>query len=324
MNSVHLEMLFLDSEQTLREKLSNLTVPKDTERIQSIISEHFSNLLIEEGDFRQNLTQSEDYILQAVMAILNAHQARYTCLPKTEIKTEPSDETIDVESEDKPKESEAAHDKKIGQKPINLASSSVAAGVGALAGGALAGTWGAVCGAIACTALAAYLVNKNTVDKPAEKEIVTRLIKTEAHFVEKPLDIDMLLGVVKNLCHSVDEIIITFRAQINNVVQKYENQEKPSLEREYGVLLEGIQTLVGYKRAHSEDDKFSKKIQERIEDLAELLENYKLNVVDYTRDNAVLFDFVPSPNTTETKQVYPAIVKEGQLVKKGKVFTPEK
>ena len=324
MATVSLEMLFANSEQQLREKLSNLTVPKDTEKIQSIISEHFSNLLIEEGDFRQNLTQSEDYILQAVMAILNAHQARYTCLPKTEIKTEPSEGTIDVESQDKPKENEAMHNKKIGQKPLNLASSSMAAGVGALAGGALAGTWGAVCGAIACTALTAYLVNKNTDDKPAEKEIVTKMVKTEAHVVEKPLDIDTLLGVVKNLCHSVDQIIITFRAQINNVVQKYENQEKPSIEREYGVLLEGIQTLVGYERSHSEDEKFSKKIQERIEDLAELLENYNLNVVDYSGENAALFDFVPSANAVEAKQVYPAIVKAGQPVKKGKVFTPEK
>ena len=146
-----LETLFVDSEQQLREKLANLTVPKDTERIQSIISEHFSNLLIEEGDFRQNLTQSEDYILQAVMAILNAHQARYTCFPKSEIKTEPTEETIDVEHKNKLDAKGATHDKKDGQKTINLASSSVAAGVGALAGGALAGTWGAVCGAIACT-----------------------------------------------------------------------------------------------------------------------------------------------------------------------------
>ena len=323
MATISLETLFTDSEQQLREKLSNLTVPKDTEKIQSIISEHFSNLLIEEGDFRQNLTQSEDYILQAVMAILNAHQARYTCFPKTEVKTEPAEETMNVEHKNKLNEKGATKDKIIGQKTINLASSSVAAGVGALAGGALAGTWGAVCGAIACTALTVYLMNKNTDNKPADKEVVTKLVKTETHFVEKPLDIDMLIGVVKNLCHSVDEIIITFRAQINNVVQKYENQEKPSLEREYGVLLEGVQTLVGYARSHSEDEKFSKKIQERIEDLAELLENYNLNVVDYSGDNAALFDFVPSPNTTETRQVYPAIVKEGQLVKKGKVFTTE-
>ena len=323
MATASLETLFVDSEQKLREGLANLTVPKDAERIQSVISEHFSNLLAEDGDFRQNLTQSEDYILQAVMAILNAHQARYTCLPKTEIESEPSEEPTDTESEDKSGKNESPHEKKIGQKPVNLASSSVAAGVGALAGGALAGTWGAVCGAIACTALTAYMVNKAVDNKPAEKEFVTKYVKTEAHFVEKPLDIDMLLGVVKNLCHSVDEIIITFRAQINNVVQKYENQEKPSIEREYGVLLEGIQTLVGYKRAHSEDEKFIKKIQERIEDLAEVLENYNLNVVDYTEENAALFDFVPSANTTEAKQVYPAIVKDGQPVKKGKVFTPE-
>ena len=324
MSAISLETLFVDSEQKLREGLENLTVPKDTERIQSIISEHFSNLLMEEGDFRQNLTQSEDYILQAVIAILNAHQARFTCFPKTEIETEPMEETDQVETEGVLGENEVVHEKKIGQKPVKLASSSVAAGVGALAGSALAGTWGAVCGAIACTALTAYLMGKNADNVSGDKEILTKYIKTEAHFVEKPLDTDMLLEVVRNLCHSVDEIIITFRAQINNVVQKYENQEKPSLEREYGVLLEGIQTLVGYKRAHSEDDKFNKKIQDRVEDLAELLENFNLSVVDYTGDNAALFDFVPSANTTETRQVYPAIVKDGQPVKKGKVFTTEK
>ena len=256
------------------------------------------------------------------MAILNAHQARYTCLPKTEIEAD-SGETVNTEPQKKLNKSEATHEKKTGQKTINLASSSVAAGVGALAGGILVGTWGAVCGAIVSTALTAYLVSEKLDNKSNEKENVTKFVKTEARFVEKPLDIDMLLEVVKNLCHSIDEIITTFRAQINNVVQKYESQEKPSLEREYGVFLEGVQTLVGYARAHSEDEKFSKKIQERIEDLAELLENYNLNVVDYSGDNATLFDFVPSANTTEAKQVYPAVVKDGQPVKKGKVFTPE-
>lgn len=324
MAAISLETLFVDSEQQLREGLENLTVPKDTEKIQSIISEHFSNLLMEEGEFRQNLTQSEDYILQAVLAILNAHQARYTCLPKTEIEIDPSEKSDDNEPANEPNEDESPNEKKIGQKPVKLASSSVAAGVGALAGSALAGTWGAVCGAIACTALTAYIMGKNSDNVSGDKEIVTKYVKTEAYFVEKPLDTDMLLEVVRNLCHSVDEIIITFRAQINNVVQKYENQEKPSLEREYGVLLEGIQTLVGYERAHSKDEKFIKKIQERIEDLAELLENFNLGVVDYTSENAALFDFVPSANTTETKQVYPAIVKSGVPVKKGKVFTPEK
>ena len=319
---ITLETLFVNSEKKLRESLSGLTVPKDSDKIQLIISEHLSSLLLEEGEFRQNLTQSEDYILQAVIAILNAQQARFTCFPKVEIESDFSEEPK-VETESEEIKQDCAFEKKVGQKSINLTTSSVAAGVGALAGGALIGTWGAVCGAIACTALTTYLMSKNSDNKSAEKEIVTKYVKTEAHIVEKPLDIDMLLGVVKNLCHNVDEIIVTFRAQINNVVQKFENQEKPSLEREYGVLLEGIQSLIGYKRAHNEDEKFNKKIQERIEDLAELLENYNIQVVDYNGDNAVLFDLVPSTNTTETKQVYPAIIKADQIIKKGKVFTPE-
>ena len=317
-----LETLFVNSEKKLRDSLSGLTVPKDSEKIQLIISEHLSSLLMEEGEFRQNLTQSEDYILQAVLAILNAHQARFTCFPKVEIESNPSEEPKEETVSDENKQ-DGTFEKKMGQKPINLTASSVAAGVGALAGGALIGTWGAVCGAIACTALTAYMVGKNSDTQSADKQIVTKYIKTEAHFAEKALDVDRLLGVVRNLCHSVDEIIVTFRAHINNVVQKFENQEKPSLEREYSVLLEGIQSLIGYKRAHNEDEKFNKKIQERIEDLAELLENYNIQVVDYNGDNAMLFDLVPSTNTTETKQVYPALIKVDQIIKKGKVFTPE-
>ena len=116
---------------------------------------------------------------------------------------------------------------------------------------------------------------------------------------------------------------MTFRAQINNVIQKYENQEKPTFERDHSTLLEGIQTLVGYARGHVEDDKFIKKIQERIEDLAESLENYNLTLVDYNGKNIGWFESVPSAKTTDTKQVYPAVTKDGVLIKKGKIFIPE-
>ena len=72
------------------------------------------------------------------------------------------------------------------------------------------------------------------------------------------------------MCESVDNLIDTFRAQVNRVVQKYESQEKPSLEKEYRSLLESIQSLVGYERNHDmSEEKYNKKIQERIENLSE-------------------------------------------------------
>lgn len=317
MEHTSLHALFEQNKQKLQEALMGLTIPKDAQRVQNVISEHLSSLLLEDGDFRQHLTQSEDYILQAVLAILNAQQARFACLPTINLE----DSQQEPECGDNSKEKEIHVNKKISKLPLNVSTKSVAAGVGAWAGGALLGTWGAVCGAIAGTALTTYLVQDSKDDK--ERISDSKPIKISSD-EEKPLDIDSIVIVCANLCKSVDDIIVTFRAQINNVVQKYEGQEKPSLEKEYSTLIDGIQSLVGYNRAHSNDEKFSKKIQERIEDLAESLENYNLSFVDYDGTNIVLFDIVPSSNAVEDKQVLPAIVKENAVVRKGKLFKPEK
>ena len=56
------------------------------------------------------------------------------------------------------------------------------------------------------------------------------------------------------------------------VVEKYENQEKPTFEKDYGVLLDAIQSLLGASYQMT-DEKRQKRIESRIEDLAESLEN---------------------------------------------------
>lgn len=314
MEKVMLTTLFEGNKLKLSESLQGLTFPKDTEKIQQVISVFFSDLLLEDGEFRQSLTQSEDYILQAVLAILKAEQARFACLPTQDIHHEASVKIHTIDNKNK----------KVSNITLNEVSPSIAAGVGALAGGALLGTWGAVCGAIACTALATYAVTHNLNHQGAQKnDSEEKLHNNTVNYVEKPLDVSDIISVIYNLCKSIDEIIVTFRAQINNVIQKYENQEKPVFEHEHSTLLECIQTLVGYARGHSEDDKFIKKLLERIEDLAESLENYNLTLVDYNGENEGWYESIPSSKATETKQVYPAIAKDGILVKKGKIFTPE-
>ena len=98
--------------------------------------------------------------------------------------------------------------------------------------------------------------------------------------------------------------------------------EKPVLEKEYRFLLENIQTLVGYKRTHSEDEKYLSKLQLRIEDLTETLENYGLSVEDYTEEHQSWFEMVESLKAQAVQMVYPAIIKNGQIVLQGKVFIP--
>jgi hypothetical protein len=167
-----------------------------------------------------------------------------------------------------------------------------------------------------------YLASRKSIDLPVESKIASApSIRTE--LVNEPLDVPGFIGVVGGICDSVDTLITTFRAQVNRVIDKYESMEKPTIEKQYGFLLESIQTLIGYKRTHSsEDEKYLKKIQLRIEDLAECLENYNLTTEEYNGNNEHLFELIPSPETTEVKMVYPAIVRDGLAVLKGKVFIP--
>ena len=88
-------------------------------------------------------------------------------------------------------------------------------------------------------------------------------------------------------------------------------------------ILQNIQMLIGYSRTHGEDEKFVKKIRERIEDLAETMENYNLLVVDYSEDCDRWFEKVPSPNTVEPRMAFPAIVRGNEVILLGKIFVPE-
>ena len=48
----------------MADKLTGLALPKDAKKVQEIVSQFLGNLFESDGVYRQNLTQSEDYILQ--------------------------------------------------------------------------------------------------------------------------------------------------------------------------------------------------------------------------------------------------------------------
>lgn len=308
---ITLRSLFESQCDQLEEKLAGLKLPDDSQNIQNIVSDYLNKLLEDEGDFRQNLTQAEDYILQASLSLLSAQQTMVKELNKNSNSSIRST-TFEKASKDNP------------LRPTKVISNNQTIGgtaIGSTAGALLFGTWGAVFGAIAGTAIVLYYAsNQSSVSDNKEKQSTEKpLLPTST-----AIDVKLFTNIVRNICESVDSIIETFRAQINRVVHKYENQEKPTLEREFRFLLEGIQSLLGYERTHSADDeKYVKKLQIRIEDIAELLENYNLSVENYSEECEHWFEKVVSPETKETRMVYPAIVKDGQAVLKGKVFVCE-
>ena len=295
-----LTTIFESNKLVLKGKLEGLNLPSDSQKIQTIINDYLNEMFDNDGEFRLHLTQAEDYILQAALSLLNAQQAMVKETMPQVSTSKPKLEQIHKQNEGLTKE----------KYPYTLGGTAIGSSVGGL----IFGTWGAVFGAIAGTAIVLYYASShNTASTPKMEE---------QPLLQSKLNVDVFLNIVGNICSSVDSLIETFRAQINRVVNKYESQEKPTLEKEYRFLLESVQSLVGYKRAHNEDEKFTRKIQERIEDMAESLENYNLEIVNYTENHSNWFDVIENPNVQTTSQVLPAIVKNGNVVLKGRVFIP--
>lgn len=321
-DNISLSSIFAATKDDLAASLFGLVLPKDVQSVQEKIASYLNEVCSEDNEFRQNLTQSEDYILQAALSMLNAQRNMVYVLsqaPKIETTT-----SLPGSSQT----SKAFAQSKTTSISASAPNALLGSGGGALIGKLVLGGWGAVFGAIAGTALVLYMAQQKSEKSTTQtshpaKQIVAETITSK--IIDVPVDEDALLSVIEQLCDSLDNLINTFRAQVRRVVNKYESIEKPTIEREYRVLLEGIQSLLGYKRGHSAtEDKYVGKLQERIEDLAELLDNYDLEAVDYAEINAQWFDAIESEKATEIKLVAPAITKKGTLVIKGKVFIPKK
>ena len=115
-------------------------------------------------------------------------------------------------------------------------------------------------------------------------------------------------------------MINTFRNQIQKVVNKYESQEKPTLERDYSLLLASIQSLLGVAYSQQPNDKRLAKIDERIEQVVDSLNCYGLEVVSFSEDKIDWFEQMESTKVTNPTMICPAIIKGDILIKKGKVF----
>ena len=313
-DKVTLTSFFEENKAVLAEKLQGCSLPQDAQKVQKIVSDFLDGMFDGEGDFRQQLTQSEDYILQAALSLLNAQQemAKQTMQAKAAQNETSHNETSPKESL---REASAKAALKKEQVPVTLGGTLV----GGVAG-AMIGSWGAVFGAIAGTALVLYYASAENKQSNSQLHRETSVIKPKG----TPLNVEAFVAVVSKICDSIDSLIDTFRSQIKRVVDKYESQPKPTIEKEYRFLLESIQTLLGYERVHdATEEKYVKKLQTRIEDLSETLENYNLTTENYDGNNAQKFEQVPSEEANEPRMVYPAITKDGEVVLKGKLFVPK-
>lgn len=247
-----LKSMFTTSKQELLDNLKGLSLPKDSSKVEKIVTDYLRSLFENEGVFRQSLTETEDYVLQSVLRLLQSQQ----------------DIAKEIAKSIKEKESNRQEFKTAGVKedPNSLKpyAAVAGAGVGAVAGG-LISTWAAVAGAVAGTAIVVYIASRSSSNKMLNKNVPSQIASTT-------FDANVFLSIVEKICDNIDNVIETYRVQIKRVENIYEQRQAPTLTNNYAVLLEQIENVYKY----SSIEGVPAKLKNAIDMLVESLENYNL------------------------------------------------
>lgn len=251
-----LKELFESRQDELSQQLTGLTLPKDALKVQKTVETFLASLFESDGDYRQSFTQSEDYILQAALQLLQAQQniskELATSLKGT---STPKSEAVILD-----------------QNKGSMYSPIIGAGLGAVAGGFL-GTWAAVCCAVAGTAVAIYCTNKpakNVIKAPDHSSPVVTQVTT--------IDLNIFCTIIGKICQNIDNLMETYRVQVKRVENIYTQAEKPSLLDECEELFNQLANV--YKIVTASKENVPSKVQTAVELLIESLQNYGLTIKD--------------------------------------------
>jgi len=243
---VALSSLFNSHKDELEQKLHGLVLPQNAEQIQSTISKLFDKLFDKDGDFRQSLTQSEDFVLQASLRMLNSQQSITNGLIR--------------------RNGQAASDGECKHEQNLSYTSILGTGVGG-AVGALIGPWAAVVGAIVGNAMSIYLLSRRSRQEGGG-------LDHQSH----PIDSKDFIDIIGSLCDSIDGIIDTYRVQVDKIRSTYEKREKPTLQNEYSLLLEQIVNVDRLSITLQND--IPERMMQAIRNMVLSLENYDLSIKD--------------------------------------------
>lgn len=241
--------IFDSHKEELAAKLKGLSLPHDSKEVEKRVADFLNTLFENDGDYRQSLTQSEDYILQCAIQLIYAQQS----IAAEIIGMSPSLN---------------ASPNVITDTPSNPYYPIIGAGVGVIAGSVL-GTWGAVAGAIAGTAIAVYL-----------SSVKTKKTRIEANTEEqrRTINVNAFVNIVKKICESIDNLMQTYRVQVKRIQNSYEQKEQPSLLSECSALFTQIANL--NKAVEANRETTPAKVVNATEMLVESLENYGLTIKD--------------------------------------------
>lgn len=184
--------------------------------------------------------------------------------------------------------------------------------LGGILGGIFGGNWqyatfGSV--VLSTSLFLFYRFKKSTVKRQEESENNTDRTAIQQRLV--------------SFCESIDKIAKLHEEEISEAIFKEPQNEEQPFERKYDWILSHIQSVIGYGRYKRGASDYTDNLRERCEDLVLILSNIQLKFVDYNGSNDELFDMVEDADAREITLVLPSVLKDDELILKGKVFIPE-
>ncbi len=276
----------------LQEALDGISMPGDASELKNQTKEFLYKLISEGNEYRSTLTIAEDALLQMAYSLI-----------EIALEIHPA-----ISSVDRPLTPPAP-------ESMKTPSNSLAPVIGTVIGGVVGtffGPWATVGGAVAGSVVATRYQGGS-----APKTVVP-----EKQSEENRIDPTPFVAGARQLCVLLDRMVMQHRNHTQNLISNYENREKVTLGRSFPLLLETVQSVLGLRSMDPADESGRMRIAERCTDLAESLENYGLQAVDYSESADGCFTRMESKHVSVPTTKKPAILDGDTLILKGTVLVP--
>lgn len=279
--------LFEREETNFQSELSQIILPKDEQKLIVFLRKFFIDKVSVE-EYKNELTMGEVAMLNSVLKLYTSQILLFS-----------SDTSMYSLKNTVP---DTASDDTTGNAITTLGYTAAGGAIGTFL---FKQTWGGVLLTVAACALGLYMSNKKHSQENSKAQI--------------KIDASKYISTLKNVCRSIDDIILNYRVGINNVKESYEKKEQVTLASAYRPLLDRIASMYAALKGLN----VSAEINDEINRLYRTLKNFHYDIVDYSEATMHYYEQIESDHVVEFTLLKAAILEDGRLLIKGECLTPK-
>ena len=278
MDRVTLKSVFLKSQDSLREQLQGLKLPKDYAKLQQVISQHIEHLLVHDNEFNLSLNASDaDMLNHTLRMALSFQQMTLTKSLDFKKMSNKTEYEIEQPTSNQPTIIESS----LSVLPTILTS--------------FINPWLAM--VVGAGTIAVKVMRKGN----KKVKVVEKV--TDVSRIISDTEINTILSGLETLCAEVDSIITKIQRNRQDLLaQAQNNLNDCTFEKMYPQVLSALQyVFMKYIKSGKED--------QLVQNLLFSMESYGYKMVEYSENVSGFFTKRTNPRVNEETMYLPAIVK---------------